>query len=232
VAGDLGDTDSLVRAMTGADKVFSLRRPGPPDSLATAAPTASVTHVVLLTSAMAEPGGPDNPLAEAHRQAEAALINAGVPATFLRPTAFASNSLDWAETIRDHDAVRAPFGQLRLAVVDPRDVGDVAAAILACHGHEGNAYLLTCPAVLSIAEQVEVIGQALGRDITFSELSEDRARAHMLRVAPPMVVDALLSDQRAALDTIPTITHTVETITDRPPRTYRQWVDDHLAAFK
>lgn len=178
--GDLGDGESLIRAMTGVTGVFSVIRPGPLDNLASAALTAGVSRVVLLTSAMAQPDGPDNPLASALRQAEASLVEAGVASTFLRPTAFTWNTLDWAGSIRAEDLVRALFGGLRLAAIDPRDVAAVASTALTQEGHTDNAYLLTGPAVLSIAEQVETIAEALGRPIAFAELSEAEARAHLL----------------------------------------------------
>jgi uncharacterized protein YbjT (DUF2867 family) len=228
VQGDLAKPDTLAAAMKGVTRLYSLMRPGTAGHLARAAADAGVSRIVLLTSLAAEVG--DTPLAQAHLAAEAAVRDTGIPWTFLRPTSFASNSLAWAPSIRAHGVVCAPFGSLRAAVIDPRDIAAVASAVLLEPGHSGNVYPLTGPEPLSARDQVEVIARALGRGINFIELSEEEARADMLQRMPRPVVESLLAAQRTMRDD-PPVYDSVERITRAAATPYRVWVADHLAEF-
>jgi uncharacterized protein YbjT (DUF2867 family) len=206
-------------------------RPGTASHLASAAADSGVDRVVLVTSLAAEWG--DNPLSRSHRDAEAAVRDSGVTWAFLRPTNFASNSLAWAPGIKASGTVRAPFGGFRSAVIDPRDIASVAVAVLTSPGHEGKVYPLTGPAALSVAGQVAVIGRVLGREVAFVEQSENEARADLLsRGMPAQVVESLLTGQRAGLAAEPVVYDTVEQVTGRPARTYRDWVTANARAFR
>jgi uncharacterized protein YbjT (DUF2867 family) len=228
--GDLTKPETLAAAMRDISKLYCLMRPGTADNLATAAKDAGVEHIVLLTSmSAAEPG--NNPLGQAHRQAETAVAASGMAWTFLRPTSFASNSLAWAPAIRAGETVRAPFARLRSAIIDPRDIAAVAVSALRSSGHEGKTYPLTGPEPLSITDQVRIIGESLGREIGFAEQSEDEARASMLQRMPAQVVDALLASQRTAVDAEPPVLGTVAHVTGRPARSFRDWVTEHLPLF-
>ena len=55
----------------------------------------------------------------------------------------------------------------------------MAAAALLENGHAGRRYTLTGPEVLTIPDKVRAIGAAIGRDLTFVELSEQQARERM-----------------------------------------------------
>lgn len=229
VQGDLAKPDTLAAAMKGVTRLYSLMRPRTAGHLARAAADARVSQIVLLTSLAAESG--DTPLAQAHRAAEAAVRDTGIPWTFLRPASFASNSLAWAPSIRAHGVVRAPFGSFRSAVIAPRDIAAVAVVALREPGHDGHAYPLTGPEPLSTRDQVEVIARALGRGIDFIELSEEEARADMLQRMPGPVVDSLLAAQRATLNDDPPVYDSVKRITGAAATPYPAWVADHLTEF-
>ena len=90
---------------------------------------------------------------------------------------FASNArFWWAATIRDGDVVRWPYGAAETAPIDERDIAAVAARALYEDGHAGGDYVLTGPESLSQAEQVSIIGDAIGRRIRFEELSPEEFR--------------------------------------------------------
>jgi uncharacterized protein YbjT (DUF2867 family) len=231
VQGALEHPETLAAAMKGVSAVHSLMRPGTTGHLASAAAEAGVDRIVLITSLAAEWG--DSPLSQSHRDAESAVSGSGVPWTFLRPTNFASNSLAWAPAVKASGTVRAPFGEFRSAVIDPRDIASVAVAALTEPGHQGKAYPLTGPEALSVAGQVAVIGEVLGREVAFIEQTEAEASADMLsRGMPAQVVESLLAGQRAGLRVAPVVHDTVERVTGRPARRYRDWVTDHAGEFR
>src|SRR5262249_55168787 len=159
-------------AMKGADRAYSLMRPDPAATrnLAAAAADQGLERIVLLTSLAAEAA--DTPLGLLHREAEQAVGAAGISWAFLRPTNLASNSLARAPSIRAEGIVRAPFGTFRSAVIDPRDIAAVAVAELRSPDQANRVHRLTGPQVLGLTDQIAIIGEVLGRDITYVEQSE------------------------------------------------------------
>jgi uncharacterized protein YbjT (DUF2867 family) len=146
---------------------------------------------------------------------------------------FASNALNWwADSIRDGDVVRWPYGAAETAPIDERDVAAVAARALYEDGHAGGDYVLTGPESLSQAEQVRIIGDVIGRRIRFEELSPDGFRHETAGSWPRPAVDMLLAAWGATMGRPAFVTSTVSDVLGVPPRTFRQWVADHAAAFR
>jgi len=108
----------------------------------------------------------------------------------------------------------------------------VAARALYEDGHTGSDYVLTGPESLSQAEQVSVIGAALGRQIRFEELSPEEFRRETAGRWPGPVVEMLLAAWGATIGRPALVTSTVADVVGSPPRTFRQWVADHADAFR
>ena len=107
----------------------------------------------------------------------------------------------------------------------------VAARPLYQDGHAGGDYVLTGPASLSQEEQVRIIGDVLGRRITFEELSPEDFRRETEGSWPRPVVDMLLAAWGATTGRPAFITSPVFDILGSAPRTFRQSVADHATAF-
>ena len=155
----------------------------------------------------------------------------GVGAVFLVWTVPPATAPWWATAIRDHGAVRWPYGAAETAPIDELDVAAVVARTLYEDGHSGGDYVLTGPESLSQAEQVGIICDVLGRRIRFEELSPDDFRRETEGSWPRPVVDMLLTAWGATLGRPAFVTSTVSDILGSAPRTFRQWVADHTAAF-
>jgi uncharacterized protein YbjT (DUF2867 family) len=93
-------------------------------------------------------------------------------------------------------------------------------------------HVLTGPQVVSRAEQVRLIGAAIGRPVRFEKVPVQVAREQMLADGrPPALVEALL----ASAETRPAsqvVTAAVEQITGTPARTFSEWAADHADAFR
>ena len=173
-----------------------------------------------------------NPLAVLHADIERLIAAAGLASTIIRPGIFASNTLLWwGARIRNGDAVRWPYGAAETAPIDERDIASVAARALYEDGHDGGDYVLTGPESLSQAEQVSIIGAAIGRRIQFEELSPEDFRRETAGLWPAPLVDMLLAAWGATIGRPAFVTSTVSDLVGSPPRTFRQWVADHAAAF-
>ena len=236
VTGDLTVPESLDAGLRGVGAVFLVwTAPAATAPAVIQRLAATAGRVVFLSSPHQTPHPffrQPNPMAELHADIERLIAAANVESTILRPGMFASNALFWwAPAIRAGDAVRWPYGAAETAPVDDRDVAAVAARTLYEDGYAGGDYVLTGPESLSQAEQVSIIGDVLGRRIRFEELSPEEFRSETEGSWPRPVVDMLLAAWGATLGRPAFVTTTVSEILASPPRSFRQWVADHAAAF-
>jgi len=235
VTGDLTEPRSLDTALRGAGAVF-LVWTAPPATAAAVVErlAASARRVVFLSSPHQTPHPffqQPNPMAVLHAEIERLIAAAGLESTIIRPGMFASNVLFWwAAAIRAGDVVRWPYAAAETAPVDDRDVAAVVARTLYQDGHAGGDYVLTGPQSLSQAEQVSIIGEVLGRQIAFEELSPDEFRRQTDGSWPRPVVDMLLDAWAAAMGRPAFVTAAVADVLGSA-RSFRQWAADHATAF-
>jgi uncharacterized protein YbjT (DUF2867 family) len=225
VPADLSRPDTLAPALDGVRAVFLL--PGYPSVADLLAP-AGVERVVLLSGSSAEGGHRTDAVSSYMVASEAAVRDSGVAWTILRPSAFMTNTLQWAPQLQAGDLVRAPFAGVRQAVLDP---ADIAAEALLGEGHAGHVYRLSGPESLLPEDRVRILGTVLGRPLRFEAQPDDEARAEMLAAMPAAYVDAFFSFYvEGTLDESPVLP-TVEEVTGRPPGTFERWARAHRDAF-
>lgn len=236
VAGDLGHPQTLRPALQGIERVFLLsggpQGPEHDANLIAAAQQAGVRHVVTL-SVLGAAHDADDPITGWHLAGERAVTASGMAWTILRPGAFMSNALMWAPSIKSQDAVYAPFAHAKTAAVDPADIAAVAARALTGAGHDGKVYPLTGPDLLSAADQVEILGAALGRALRVVDVPPERAKAGMVDSGmPDQLADAVIASMaQAGTEHAMAVLPTIEQVTGRPARTFAAWADAHLGAF-
>lgn len=234
VAADLERPETLPAALDGTEKVFLYAKPLGIDGFVTAAQSAGVRHVVLLSSAaVVHPGAQDIPIARDHRAVEAALEESGIAWTFVRPGMFATNALWWWPTsIRTEGVVRTPYPDSYSAPIHEKDVAALAVTALTQPGHAGQAYTAYGPESLTVRQQVGYIGQAIDREVTLEVISVDEARVELAKTMPSFAIEAVLG-LWAAGNGRPAQTSTiVEEITGSPARTFARWAQDHADDFR
>lgn len=226
VRGDLAVPATLAAALKGVEAVFLMW----PLHTGSALPAVldllrrRVRRVVFLGS-----GG----VADLTMDEQEALVAAsGLEWTVIRPGTFAANALWWTKQIRSGNVVRGAHGTLALPMLHEADIAAVAVQALTT-SHAGRTYHLTGPELLTQAQQVRIIGEAIGRPLHWEELSRPEARRQLLTDDfPESFVDVLL-DTYATMSTTPPpkITTTVAEVTGRPASTFRQWAQDHSGDF-
>lgn len=227
---DLTDPGTLRPVLDGAKAVFLLTSPdflarGNLQSVVDVLRDSGVPRVVLLSS--------QGVTTQRHPSVhEDAVTGSGLEWTILRPGNFASNAFAWAESIRTQRAMFAPFADVALPAVDPQDIAEVAAAALREPGHAGAVYTLTGPAAISPRQQGQVIEEALGTPVRFTELTRDQARAGMLDFMPEPVVEATLDVLGSPLPAEQEVSPDVEKVLGRPPHSFATWVSRNLHAFR
>lgn len=232
VEGDLNDPASLRGALAGAEGMFLLPGYANMAGLLAEARRAGVSRVVQLSGMSA--GGTDmgNAITRYMTESEEAVRGSGMEWTILRPAAFMSNTLQWLPQLRAGDVVRAPFAQVRAAVIDPADIGAVAALALTMPGHDGHVYALSGPQSLTAAERLAILAEVLRRDLRFEPQSDDDARAEMSAAMPAKYVDAFFRFYVDGTLDESRVLPAVAELTGRPPRTLAQWVTAHADSFR
>jgi uncharacterized protein YbjT (DUF2867 family) len=229
VRGDLGDRAAVAPAWAGADAVFlPAGHPDPPGLLADMR-AAGVRRVVLLSTGAVVGGDLDNAVTRFNVVSEAAVRDSGLEWTVLRPSGFASNALQWAPL---PDVVREPFADVPVAVIDPADIGAVAARALTDPGLAGRSLRLTGPEATLPAARLAVLGELLGRELRLEPEPDDAARARMSAAMPERYVDAFFRFFRGGEYDDSRVTGTVPDLLGRPARTFRQWAEVHVGAFR
>jgi uncharacterized protein YbjT (DUF2867 family) len=238
--GDFRSPASLDAALEGVERVFLLP-PDDPDmtelivAMVEASRRAGVKHVVKISALGSEIGAPS--LLDWHARGDEALRASGLPYTILRANSYMQNFLlFFRDDIRHRDMFRYCTGDAKMAKVDARDVGAVAAAVLTSPGHEGKTYDVTGPEALSFYDMAATLSSVLGRTITYVSLSQDEyAREAAASGLPEWIVHALVTlygagsyygDGRAA-----PVSDTVLSLTGERPRSFATFAREHASMF-
>jgi uncharacterized protein YbjT (DUF2867 family) len=234
---DFADPATLPAAFAGADRVFLLCGNHPDQvrwetAAIDAAAAAGVRRIVKMSALGARAGSPVAFL-DAHARIEDHLRGCGVPWVSLRPAFLMSNLLGSAPGVRQAGALFLPAAGAKVAMVDPRDVAEVAAAVLTGDGHDGRTYELTGPEAVTFDEVAGELSAALGRPVAFVPVPDADARAQMVAAGlPPWYADNVVTQmgqlRSGAQDRVG---DTVAALTGREPRAVGEFLRDHATAF-
>ncbi len=171
---DFLDSSSWPAALAGIDQVF-LVRPPPIGKMETtlnpfidAAYAAGVKHLLFLSVA-----GADRMKWVPHRKVELHLEKSGTAWTVLRPGFFAQNLEEaYRADILEDSRLYVPAAEGRVAFLDVRDVGDLAALLFEKpEPQAGQALTLTGPEALTFSEVAHLLTHAMGRSVVYQPAS-------------------------------------------------------------
>lgn len=236
--GDLSKPDRLEAAFRGVESLFlaSTADIGMADLQSKAiavAKRAGVRHVVRLSALGASADSPVG-LARIHHRVDTELVRSGLAWTLLKPNFYMQNVLGSVGSMVGEGKLYAPAGNGRASLIDARDVAAVAVAALLEPGHRDQTYALTGPEPLSYADLAHKISAAIGKEITYVDLTADSARRAMLAAgmaAWPVEQMVALFDHVYAPGLAAPVLDGVQAITGRPPRTFDAFAHDYSAAL-
>lgn len=230
--GDLDTLETLPELFEGVTGLFLLPGFKQADKVLALAKDAGVRHVVVLSGGVAATGNRSNSITAELIEAEDAIQAADIPWTILRPGAFMTNTFGWAGQLKYGDTVRAPFPHLKQGLLDPADIGKVAAVIMAQPAeHKAKIYDLSGQEQLSNADRVQIMSEVLGRSLVYESLTPEEARIAMSKTLPAAFVEAFFDFHGDGDVYEPELTTTVKELTGQEPRLFREWVEDHKRAF-
>jgi uncharacterized protein YbjT (DUF2867 family) len=238
---DLADKAALAKALAGADAVFLTTAVNPQlaeqnNNVLDAAEAAGVKVLVRLSAGRAVVGADSPaPAGRAHYAIDQRLRGSKLGWVILRPGLFMQNVLGQAAAIKNDSKIVMPYKpDFRLALIDVRDTGALAARILVKpQPHLGKEYEFT-GAMTSFGEFADVFSVVLGHKIAYVGVTpEQAAEAMKSRGLPDWLVAHALAIGRIGnaggfsyVDTKPIVD-----IVGREPITTRQFVQDFRAAF-
>jgi len=245
VAGDLLDLDAMHRAVAGCEAIyFGMSVSG--DYLAATVNAAAVAkhHGVkafvnmsqMTLAQMSITETTPSPQHKLHWLAEQALDWSGLPVVHVRPTVFLEGLflLFTADSVRESDQIRLPFGDGKTSPVGAEDVARVVAALLADpRPHVGRVYHLTGPQSEDMHFYAREYSQALGRTITYQDIPVGPWRDGLLaRGLPVHLVShlATMADPHRA-GRYDRMSGDVLSITGRGPLSVREFVRRNAAVF-
>ncbi|MGW1104622.1 NAD(P)H-binding protein [Streptomyces sp. NPDC002540] len=236
VVADLAEPASLKPALAGAETLFlllsgDLHAAGAnlADIIGEAA--AGEVRRVGLLSTLGVVTRPFGRTCVAMRALEDMLRESGLEWVILRPGGFASNALWWAESVRTHQVVAAPFGDVGVPITDPADIAEVTAACLLNDRHTGGVYELTGPEVITPRHQAEAIAAALGSPVRFHELTREEAKTAMTQSMPTELADDTLDILGSPSPAELRVSPDVQQVLGRAPRPFADWAARNVAAF-
>jgi uncharacterized protein YbjT (DUF2867 family) len=233
---DFGDPAAIAAALDGVDGAY-LVTPSSEQAaeqqcrFADLAAKAGVRHLVVLSQLAAAANSPVRFL-RYHAEVEQHVQNLGLDFTFLRPNLFFQGLLAFAQYIATTGQLAAPIGDAAVSAVDVRDIAAVAAVALTEPGHEGATYTLTGPEAITHTQIAAALTEALGREVTFTDVPPEAFAQSLRGILPPWQVEGLLEDYaHYRRGEAAAVSPSVPGITGRPAISVRQFARDYASLF-
>jgi uncharacterized protein YbjT (DUF2867 family) len=244
VVADLLEPAAVQRAVSGCSRVYfgmsvSARHLEAAVTMAVVARAAGVSALVnmsqMTVSEMSIEQSTPSPEQRQHWLAEQALGWSGLPIVTLRPTVFLEAFLTLAgPTVRDRGRIELPFGSGKTSPVAAADVGRVVATVLADPGpYVGEVLELTGPVSQDLNAMAREYSEALGREVTYSDISLEDWERELTRAAVPehLARHLVTMAELNRAGRYDRLTDTVKRVTGRPPMSVREHVSLHAGEY-
>ncbi|MFF4455914.1 SDR family oxidoreductase [Streptomyces goshikiensis] len=200
---DYDDAASLAGAFHAGDRVLLIsgsevgRRVPQHTAVIEAAKSAGVAQLAY-TGIL---GGPeaDFELAAEHKVTEQAILDSGLPYTFLRNGWYHENYTGNLGTVLEHGAVVGSAGAGRVASAARADYAAAAAVVLTGDGHLGRIYELSGDTAWSLEEYAAEVAAQAGREVAYTEVPAEAHLSILTGAGLPEGFAALLVDVDAAI---------------------------------
>lgn len=192
-----------------------------------------VERLVLISAVTVTYGGGYKQFSERFKRLEDIVRGSGLPWTILRSADFDANALAWANQIAATGEVKGAYGNAKAAPIHEADLAAVAAKVLIDTGHDYKSYDLTGPKLLSQIDKVEAIGNAIHRQLVFTEVDPAIVKTAMLAQGlPEDIPDRMLGYLKSCIDAPGPVTKTVAELLGRPAASFEDWARENAEAFQ
>lgn len=243
VQADFLDINSLRPALKGIDRAyfcypFDDHLPKAAGFFAKVAQEENLEMVVSMSHMGSTLHSP-SVSAQDHSITEHILDWANIGAVHIKPTIFTwSYLLFAAPTVSDHNKFYFPETNTRFSIVHPEDVGEVVAGILMdenVKNHIGKKYSLTSGTTHSNTEVAKEISEVINEDVEYVPIPVE---TWMESINKDPRINSLLKkhlskfNEQVGDGRFNSTTSVVKDITGHEPRTFKQYVEEHITHFK
>jgi uncharacterized protein YbjT (DUF2867 family) len=185
-----------------------------------------VKHIVFLSVQ-----GVENSKIIPHHKIEKLIIDSGILYTFLRPAYFMQNfTTTMRKDLVNNKQIFLPAGNAKFTLIDVRDIGAVAGAILAnLAPHINKAYDLTCNEKMTFQEMAVMLSRKSGTEIQFT--SPNLLRFFLTKrkekIPTMFILVMIMLHYLPRFQAEPATTDWVDKIIHRQPTTFEQFIQDH-----
>jgi uncharacterized protein YbjT (DUF2867 family) len=212
---DVTDVAALTKAFAGAKAVYAMIPPNAAapdvsdyqervsDALVTAIRNAGVGHAVVLSSVGADKPEKTGPVVGLHKLEQKLSSVAALNALYIRAGYFMENLLPQIAVIQKFGVLGGPLrGDLPVAMIATRDIGDRAAEELLSLGFSGKqARELLGQRDLTYREVASLIGKAIGKpSLTYLQLPPQQIKPALLQSGMSSSMADLLLEMSDALN--------------------------------
>lgn len=235
---DYDDEATYETAVQGADRLFLLVKTADSDPTKTAgklidyAQRAGIKHIVLMTAFGVNYAGEELSM----RRLELLLIKSGVPYTILRPGWFMQNFSKGFlyPMIANGGTIYLPAEEAQSALIDTRDIAEVAAIALISDAHYNKEYGLTGAETFSYGETATILSQHTGRTIQYQSIPETAFKQSLQDAGwqPDQIefMATLFAGVREGQASM--VTPELGNLLGRTPTPFNQFVQDHKQVWQ
>jgi NAD(P)H dehydrogenase (quinone) len=199
--GDFDRPETLEAAFAGIDRLLIISADGDNETrirqhgnAVAAAERAGVKFIAYTSIANAQES--NNFLAPTHKATEEAILNTGIPYSFLRNNWYLENEIPSIQGVMAGAPWVTSAGGGKVGWALQQDYADAAAAVLSSSGHENTIYELSGK-LLTQEEFASALGNVLGKEVQVQQVN-DAAYAKIMKDAglPEFLIPMLVSIQK------------------------------------
>ncbi len=233
---DLDKPTTLAPAFSGVDKLFLIignnenREEQAQNAINAAVVSGTVKHVVFYSVFGSE--YESILFGKQFRAGEKLLEKSGLAWTHLRTIFFQENFHGWADGIKQ-GALYLGVGEGKFAPLNIGNIGEIAANVICGEGHEGQAYAITGPELLSGPDMAQIFSEVTGKQVDYVSPDETTVLNSLLDSGWPqwqakgmLELFALFASNQAAM-----ISPDGEKLLGRPLTTLKEFAQSNKAAF-
>lgn len=245
VIGDMTDLNSMKAALNGVDTLFLLNAVVPDEltqalitlDLAADAGIQNVVYLSVFNGALFS----DVPHFTAKYNVERAIEDRGIAATILRPAYFFQNDVTLKEAIMNYGVYPMPVGAVGAAMVDIRDIAEIAAHELLRREQSAVPLPRTTievvgPEVITGTQAAAIWSEAIGKEVAYAGDDLDAFETMMAQFAPAVLARDMKIMFRGfhKYGMVPNLAAqtTLTGLLGKPLRTYADFVRQTLTAWQ
>ena len=234
---DYEQPQTFAPALVGIEKIFLTVRPGDNHSDKAAIPLidtakkAKIEHIVDLTAM-----GVEQDEAFMLRILEKYIEASDISFTHLRPNWFMQNlnSGPMFADIKATGALHLPAANAETSFIDLRDIAAVGFAALTETRHAGRAYTLTGKEPLNYFQVVEKLSRVAGKEISYIPISEDIARAALVKggISTDLIERWTDFYRKVRQGLCWPVSTDIDSVLGRSPILFDQYANDYAASWR